>query len=75
MKPAGWVEGMIAPTTSAPPGAEHGAGSSGAGSSGGSGQWVAPPQQTRHARRIYVGGLENVPESEIASFFNDIIRT
>jgi splicing factor U2AF subunit len=31
-------------------------------------------QQTRHARRIYVGGLEHVPEEEIAAFFDGIVR-
>lgn len=35
---------------------------------------AAPTQQTRHARRIYVGGLEAVPEQEIAELFTAIIR-
>lgn len=30
-------------------------------------------QQTRHARRIYVGGIGEVNEMEISAFFNDVI--
>ncbi|DBA04481.1 TPA: hypothetical protein N0F65_010077 [Lagenidium giganteum] len=30
-------------------------------------------QQTRHARRIYVGGIGEVSEQEITEFFNDVI--
>ncbi|TYZ61668.1 hypothetical protein PybrP1_010667 [[Pythium] brassicae (nom. inval.)] len=30
-------------------------------------------QQTRHARRLYVGGLGEVGEQEITEFFNDVI--
>lgn len=30
-------------------------------------------QQTRHARRIYVGGIGEVSEMEITEFFNDVI--
>ncbi|KAF1322425.1 Splicing factor u2af large, partial [Globisporangium splendens] len=30
-------------------------------------------QQTRHARRIYVGGIGDVNEAEISEFFNDVI--
>ena len=59
LKAEGWTEGQFAPTTNAPP-------TSGAAS--------APTQQTRHARRVYVGGLEAVPEQEIAELFTAIIR-
>ena len=31
-------------------------------------------QQTRHARRIYVGGLADVTEAEIADFFSNLVR-
>jgi hypothetical protein len=31
-------------------------------------------QQTRHARRLYVGGLVDVSENEIGDFFVDLIR-
>jgi len=34
----------------------------------------APLQQTRHARRLYVGGVPECSEQELAAFFNDIIR-
>jgi len=34
----------------------------------------AAAQQTRHARRLYVGGLTDVPEREIESFFADVAR-
>ncbi|CAI5726312.1 hypothetical protein KXD40_001923 [Peronospora effusa] len=30
-------------------------------------------QQTRHARRLYVGGIGEISESEITVFFNDVI--
>lgn len=30
-------------------------------------------QQTRHARRLYVGGIGDVNEAEISEFFNDVI--
>lgn len=30
-------------------------------------------QQTRHARRLYVGGIGDVNETEITEFFNDVI--
>lgn len=30
-------------------------------------------QQTRHARRLYVGGIGDVNENEISEFFNDVI--
>jgi splicing factor U2AF subunit len=30
-------------------------------------------QQTRHARRLYVGGIPSTTEQEVAAFFNDII--
>lgn len=55
------MEGMAVPTSSSAP-------SSALGSA------AAPTQQTRHARRIYVGGLEAVPEHEIAELFTAIIR-
>jgi hypothetical protein len=35
---------------------------------------VAVSQQTRHARRLYVGGLGDVSEAEIADYFNDLVR-
>lgn len=35
---------------------------------------VAPSQQTRHARRIYVGGLPEATEREIGEFFSDVAR-
>lgn len=28
---------------------------------------------TRHARRIYVGGIDDIPESEVKDFFNSVI--
>lgn len=34
---------------------------------------VTPLQQTRHARKIYAGGLSNVTEEEIANYFNDLV--
>jgi hypothetical protein len=69
---------MAAPTTAAPPidmhgGAGYGLPSSSSAASSSSSS--LPMQQTRHARRLYVGGLEGVPEHEIAAFFNDIIRS
>lgn len=33
------------------------------------------PQQTRHARRIYVGGIDDFVENELKVFFNDLIDT
>jgi RNA recognition motif-containing protein len=30
-------------------------------------------QQTRHARRLYVGGIGEISEPEITAFFNDVI--
>ncbi|ETN05010.1 hypothetical protein F442_13867 [Phytophthora nicotianae P10297] len=30
-------------------------------------------QQTRHARRLYVGGIGEISEAEITAFFNDVI--
>jgi len=30
-------------------------------------------EQTRHARRIYVGGLGEVTEAEIAEFFKELV--
>lgn len=39
------------------------------------GMGSAPSQQTRHARRVYVGGLGDVTESEIAEFFTDLVRS
>lgn len=35
----------------------------------------AASQQTRHARRVYVGGLGDVTEAEIADFFTDLVRS
>ena len=32
------------------------------------------PQQTRHARRLYVGNVPDVNEDDIHSFFRDAIR-
>jgi rubrerythrin len=37
------------------------------------GQAAANMQQTRHARRLYVGGITEVSEHEIREFFNEII--
>ncbi|TMW55104.1 hypothetical protein Poli38472_013866 [Pythium oligandrum] len=37
------------------------------------GTYSASHQQTRHARRIYVGGIGEVAEQEITEFFNDVI--
>jgi RNA recognition motif-containing protein len=37
-------------------------------------QGGAPSQQTRHARRLYVGGLSEVPEREIEEFFADLVK-
>ena len=34
----------------------------------------APSQQTRHARRLYVGGLGESTEREIGEFFSDLVR-
>lgn len=42
----------------------------GGGSGGPSGGYS---QQTRHARRLYVGGIGEVNETEITEFFNDVI--
>jgi splicing factor U2AF 65 kDa subunit len=35
---------------------------------------TAPSQQTRHARRIYVGNLSETSEEEIGAFFLDLIK-
>jgi len=40
---------------------------------GGGGLNNANLQQTRHARRLYVGGVQNVTEEELKVFFNHII--
>ncbi|GLE10455.1 hypothetical protein PINS_up022577 [Pythium insidiosum] len=39
----------------------------------GAGPYTASHQQTRHARRLYVGGIGEVSEAEIVEFFNDVI--
>ena len=33
------------------------------------------PQQTRHARRLYVGNIPDISENEVHNFFRDAIRT
>jgi splicing factor U2AF subunit len=43
------------------------------GSGGGGGPSGGYSQQTRHARRLYVGGIGDVNETEITEFFNDVI--
>jgi splicing factor U2AF subunit len=35
----------------------------------------APSQQTRHARRLYVGGVGDAPEKEIEAFFAELVHT
>ncbi len=67
VRPPGWVEGMPIPVAGA---SAAGVGAHG----GGGGSYTVPTQQTRHARRLYVGGLEAVPEAEIAELFSAIIR-
>lgn len=34
----------------------------------------ASNQQTRHARRLYIGGCPKTSEEEMTSFFNDVIN-
>ncbi|CAM9764788.1 unnamed protein product, partial [Choristocarpus tenellus] len=34
----------------------------------------ASNQQTRHARRLYIGGVPKTSEDEMANFFNDVIN-
>jgi hypothetical protein len=34
---------------------------------------AANMQQTRHARRIYVGGISETNDFELREFFNDVI--
>lgn len=58
VKPAGYVDGIAMI-----PGADGVAADIGGAS-----------QQTRHARRIYVGGLGDVTEAEIADFFAELVR-
>jgi len=51
----------------------HGAvgGSSGGGKSSRSLQ----PQQTRHARRLYIGNIPDIHETDVHNFFRDAIRS
>ncbi|KAL9188295.1 hypothetical protein ACHAXT_006673 [Thalassiosira profunda] len=42
--------------------------------SGGGGGGSMQPQQTRHARRLYVGNVPDLTESDIHNFFRDAIR-
>lgn len=34
----------------------------------------ASNQQTRHARRLYIGGCPKTSEEEMTNFFNDVIN-
>lgn len=34
----------------------------------------ASNQQTRHARRLYIGGCPKTSEEEMSSFFNEVIN-
>lgn len=34
----------------------------------------ASNQQTRHARRLYIGGCPKTSEEEMSNFFNDVIN-
>lgn len=34
----------------------------------------ASNQQTRHARRLYIGGCPKTTEEEMSNFFNDVIN-
>ncbi len=64
--PAGWEAGM--PVTAAGSGAGGGAGSGGGGGEAGS-------IQLRHARRLFIGGLEDgTSEAEVRALFTDIAR-
>ena len=58
VKPAGYVEGVGAPLL---------------GADGSTADVGGASQQTRHARRVYVGGLGDVSEGEIASFFTELV--
>jgi splicing factor U2AF subunit len=43
-------------------------------SSSSSSSAIAQPQQTRHARRLYVGNIPDLSEDEVHTFFRDAIR-
>mmetsp|Transcript_22679 Transcript_22679/g.47344 ORF Transcript_22679/g.47344 Transcript_22679/m.47344 type:complete len:742 (-) Transcript_22679:558-2783(-) len=55
-------------------GANVGLNASGQRYGGGGGRATMQPQQTRHARRIYVGNIPDLSEEDVHNFFRDAIR-
>ena len=56
-------------------GATSAAGSGGGMMSEGSSSRGLQPQQTRHARRLYIGNIPDVHENDVHNFFRDAIRS
>lgn len=44
-------------------------------SSGGKSSRSLQPQQTRHARRLYIGNIPDIQETDVHNFFRDAIRS